>query len=240
MNVGLKREVLDAIKQHLITGNCDEVREMLSKISGEYSRLNGYFAPKYELTETISVKPNPLVLKQVGKCLDKYQFNIVIEGDVYTVELLSRYDEWSEDFYDPDVEMWIKNLTPDMLEKAIKKINEKKKFCWVMSGFRELTGEEFVTLLEREEYSDNECSNVITLKPTDNGSIYLTNMSAWFKGEIRVGNILIYVRGDIDTYELLGNLWGSKLSEAILRTVKELWDKYRDLNPTITLSLRLG
>ena len=238
MNVGLKKEVLDEIKALLLAGRCAELRELLERVSREYSALNGYFTPRFELAETVTVKPNPLALSNIARCLDKYGFEIRVEGEVYTVGQPLSPSEWPDEFFGSDIEMWVEGLTPEQLEDAVKMMNGKKRVCWVVNADRTLGADEFMRLLMKEDYEEGDCSEVLTLELVDGKALSLTDVSARFSGEIRVGSVVVRVFSDVDVSERYGNLWGPSRTEAILGIVRELWSTYMGLKPRIKLELR--
>lgn len=239
--LGLKEEVLNKIKMLLSVGDCEEVRKILRNIAEHYSNLDTYFTPRYEFRDYIRVEPKPALLTSVAKCLDEHKFEIMVDAELYVEGFDGDFTEWADDsFFDSDIEMIVEGLTPDQLERAIEMINRKRSFCWIMGADRTVKAEEFMKLLEKDEYGQTECSYTLSLEPVDGRAIALSTVDAGFYGKIKEGNVIIHVRSNVDAYSRYQGLWGAERDKAILDTVGWLWKDFGALDPKITLILKPG
>ena len=239
--IGLKEDVLNKIKMLLSAGKCSEVRKTLKNIAEHYSNLDTYFAPRYEFRDYIKVEPNPVLLATIARCLDEYEFEIRVEAEPYVRGLDVELAEWfSDPFFDSDIEMRVEELTPELLEQAVEMINRKKSLCWIMSADKTLKAKEFMKLLEKSEYSQTECSYILSVEPVEGRAVSLSTVNAGFYGRIAVDNVVIHVRSTINVYSRYQGLWRAERNRAVLDAVRRLWRDFRALNPKIILILKPG
>jgi len=227
--IRLRKDIIETIRTLLSMGECESVRNTLRRIAEHYSSIDTYFVPRYEFRDYIEIEPNPVSLASAAKCLDDASLEILVEAELYVSRLGEYTDEWLVDpFLDSEIEMRVTGLTPVMLKRAITLLNGKKTICWVASVDKTLTGKEFLELLERTAYSEEDCTWIVNAEPVNGRTVSITSVTARFHGSIREGGVVVNVGSNIPV----------ERGYSVFEAVDRLWKRYGAVNPAITLVMR--